>query len=122
MFNLYCKKSSDIELEYQQYDANDERIEHLKKKQKAISELMIDLKKTNDKNNVMREAMEIFYDKDFVKNMDTNKYLLCFNNGVVDFKTKTFRDGYPQDYITKSTGINYVAYNPEMYKIGNELF
>jgi len=85
---------------------------------------MMDLKKTNDKNNVMREAMEIFYDKDFVKNMDTNKYLLCFNNGVVDFKTKTFRDGYPQDYITKSTGINYIEYNPsnpEMCKISNEL-
>jgi hypothetical protein len=26
---------------------------------------MINLKKTNDKNNVMREAMELFYDKDF---------------------------------------------------------
>jgi P4 family phage/plasmid primase-like protien len=124
MYNLYAKKEADIYAEYQQYDPNDERVEHLKKKAKAIGELMVDLKKTNDKNNVMREAMEIFYDKDFVKNMDTNKYLLCFNNGVVDFKTKTFRDGYPQDYITKTTGINYVEYNPsntEMYKIGNEL-
>ena len=124
MYNLYAKKASDIDAEYQQYDPNDERVEHLKKKQKAISELMIDLKKTNDKNNVMREAMEIFYDKDFVKNMDTNKYLLCFNNGVVDFKTKTFRDGYPQDYITKSCGINYIEYNPEnpeMVKTSKEL-
>jgi P4 family phage/plasmid primase-like protien len=124
MYNLYAKKTSDIEAEYQQYDPNDERVEHLKKKVKAISELMVDLKKTNDKNNVMREAMEIFYDKDFVKNMDTNKYLLCFNNGVIDFKTKTFRDGYPQDYITKSCGINYVEYsqtNPEMVKTGNEI-
>ena len=124
MYNLYAKKRDDIDSEYQQYDPNDERVEHLKKKAKAIGELMMDLKKTNDKNNVMREAMEIFYDKDFVKNMDTNKYLLCFNNGVVDFKTKTFRDGYPQDYITKSTGINYIEYNPsnpEMCKISNEL-
>ena len=124
MYNLYAKKASDIEAEYQQYDPNDERVDHLKKKLKAVSELMIDLKKTNDKNNVMREAMEIFYDKDFVKNMDTNKYLLCFNNGVIDFTTKTFRDGYPQDYITKSCGINYVEYNtknPEMVKTGNEI-
>ncbi len=124
MYNLYAKKASDIEAEYQQYDPNDERVDHLKKKLKAVSELMIDLKKTNDKNNVMREAMEIFYDKDFVKNMDTNKFLLCFNNGVIDFTTKTFRDGYPQDYITKSCGINYVEYNtknPEMVKTGNEI-
>ena len=121
MYNLYAKKACDIEAEYQQYDPNDERVEYLKKKSKAVSEIMIDLKKTNDKNNVMREAMEIFYDKDFVKNMDTNKYLLCFNNGVVDFKTKTFRDGYPQDYITKSTGINYIEYNSQMEKTSNEL-
>jgi P4 family phage/plasmid primase-like protien len=121
MFNLYTKKRVDTEAEYQHYDSNDERLEHLKKKVKAISEILINLKKTNDKNNVMREAMELFYDKDFVKNMDTNKFLLCFNNGVIDFATKTFRDGYPQDYITKSTGINYIEYNPEMNKIGNEI-
>jgi P4 family phage/plasmid primase-like protien len=121
MYNLYTKKRVDTEAEYQHYDSNDERLEHLKKKVKAISEIMINLKKTNDKNNVMREAMELFYDKDFVKNMDTNKYLLCFNNGVIDFATKTFRDGYPQDYISKSTGINYIEYNPEMNKIGNEI-
>jgi P4 family phage/plasmid primase-like protien len=121
MFNLYTKKRVDTEAEYQHYDSNDERLEHLKKKVKAISEILINLKKTNDKNNVMREAMELFYDKDFVKNMDTNKFLLCFNNGVIDFATKTFRDGYPQDYISKSTGINYIEYNPEMNKIGNEI-
>ena len=124
MYNLYTKKASDIESEYQQYDPNDERVEHLKKKSRAVSEIMIDLKKTNDKNNVMREAMEIFYDKDFVKNMDTNKFLLCFNNGVIDFTTKTFRDGYPQDYISKSCGINYVEYNsenPEMVKTSNDI-
>jgi P4 family phage/plasmid primase-like protien len=73
------------------------------------------LKRTNDKNNIMREAMELFYDKEFIKNMDTNKHLLCFNNGVIDFNTKEFRDGYPQDYITKSTRINYEAFTPESY-------
>jgi P4 family phage/plasmid primase-like protien len=69
------------------------------------------LKKTNDKNNIMREAMELFYDKDFIKCMDTNKFLMCFNNGVVDFKNKIFRDGYPQDYITKTTGIRYEIFD-----------
>ena len=36
---------------------------------------------------------------------------MCFNNGVVDFKNKIFRDGYPEDYITKSTKIDYVHYD-----------
>jgi P4 family phage/plasmid primase-like protien len=59
----------------------------------------------------MREAAEIFYDENFVRNMDTNRYLLCFNNGVVDFINKVFREGYPEDYITKTTKINYVHYD-----------
>ena len=59
----------------------------------------------------MREAMEIFFDKNFIRNMDANPYLMCFTNGVVDFKSKTFRQGYPQDYITKTTGIQYVPFN-----------
>ena len=56
--------------------------------------------------------MEIFFDKDFTKNIDSNPYLMCFTNGVFDFKTKEFRDGYPQDYITKTTGISYIKFNP----------
>jgi P4 family phage/plasmid primase-like protien len=43
--------------------------------------------------------------------MDENRYLMCFSNGVIDIKNKVFRDGYPQDYITKTTGIVYRPYN-----------
>ena len=53
-----------------------------------------------------------------------NKYLLCFSNGVVDFKNKVFRSGYPQDYITKSTNIPYLPLqldNPEHITIQNEI-
>ena len=69
------------------------------------------MKKTADKDHIMREAAEIFYDGEFIKNMDTNKYLMCFNNGVVDFTNKVFREGYPEDYITKTTKINYISYD-----------
>ena len=44
--------------------------------------------------------------------MDENRYLMCFSNGVVDIKNKIFRDGYPQDYITKTTGIRYKPFDP----------
>jgi P4 family phage/plasmid primase-like protien len=57
--------------------------------------------------------MELFYDSEFSRNIDTNRYLLCFNNGVVDFKNKVFRDGYPQDYITKTTRIDYVGFDED---------
>ena len=94
----------------------DDYQEMLSKKIKKIAEICVKLKKTGDKNNIMREAMEIFFDRHFIKNMDADPYLMCFTNGVIDFKSKTFRQGYPQDYITKTTGIPYVPYNPEANK------
>jgi P4 family phage/plasmid primase-like protien len=113
--NLYSIRRTNLENEYHHYDQSDDRAEYIKKKMKALSDIMQKLKRTNDKNNIMREAMELFYDKEFIKHMDTNKHLLCFNNGVIDFKTKEFRDGYPQDYITKCTRINYIPFNAENY-------
>ena len=69
------------------------------------------LSKTNDKNNIMREAMELFYDGSFINKLDSNPYLLCCKNGVFDFKEKVFRNGYPEDYISMTTNIDYIKLN-----------
>jgi P4 family phage/plasmid primase-like protien len=83
----------------------------IKKIQKFTEKLLsvcARLGSTNDKKNIMVEAKELFYDDKFMEKLDANPYLLCFNNGVVDFKEKTFRRAYPEDYLTKCTNINYV--------------
>ena len=124
MHTLYANKVEDMQKEMNHYPDDDDRSVYIQKKVAHLAGLCLKLKHTNDKNNIMREAMELFYDNEFIKNMDNNRYLLCFNNGVVDFKKKEFRDGYPQDYITKTTGINYIAYNPdntESKKTGGEI-
>ena len=113
MYDLFSSKCEQVNNEVFEYTEDDNRSDYLKKKSKVIGEIKIKLKKTNDKNNIMREAAEIFYDGDFIKNMNTYKHLLCFNNGVVDFKNKVFRDGYPEDYITMTTRINYIQYDEE---------
>ena len=107
MHTIYQDKIDKCLLELQNYEHGDETQIKIQSKIKRFSELSIRLKKTNDKNNIIRESMELFYDKEFIKNMDANKYLMCFTNGIVDFKNKIFRQGYPQDYISKSTGIPY---------------
>ena len=111
MYNLFGNKSEKCEAEMNEYENNDDRREFLKKKCAVIQQNKIKLKQTTFKDHIMREAAEIFYDENFVRNMDINRYLLCFNNGVVDFTNKVFREGYPEDYITKTTRINYVPYN-----------
>lgn len=115
MYNEYFKKINVLVQEMMLYEKEDERYTEIQKRISHITTLSQKLRRTTDKNNIMREASEIFYDKLFVTNMDTNKYLLCFNNGVIDFETKTFRDGNPQDYITKSTNISYIPYDEEKY-------
>lgn len=82
--------------------------EKLKKKVNVMIEICGYLKKTQWKNNIMREARELFFDKDFITKLDQNPYLLCFNNYVVDFKNKTYRKGKPDDFISKCTNIDYV--------------
>jgi len=116
LFQLYSDKQSQYLSDSHHYQANEDGHENYQRKVKKIAEICIKLKKTNDKNNIMREAMEIFFDADFSKQMDANPYLLCFNNGVFDFKNKEFRQGYPHDYITKTTGVNYSQYDYNLYK------
>ena len=111
MYELYSNKGDCLQNEHTHYEATDDRAIFIKSRIKVIGEIKIKLKTTNSKNNIMREAMELFYDKYFIQNMDKNKNLLCFNNGVIDFKQKIFRDGYPGDYITKSTKIDYMPYD-----------
>lgn len=65
------------------------------------------LKKTNTKNNVMKEAKDLFWDDDFLNKLDKDPYLLGCSNCIVDFRDKTHRKGKHDDYISKSTGIHY---------------
>ena len=81
--------------------------EPMRTKTSKLADIAVDLKKTVWKNNIMREARELFYDKDFINKLDENPYLLCFSNGVVDFKEKCMRPGQPDDYISKCTNIEY---------------
>lgn len=111
MYDLYQSKNLEVQEEMGKLDSKENEAEYdaLKKKINAISTISIKFKKTTDKNNIMVEAAEIFWDGEFIKNMDANRYLVCFTNCVVDIKNKLVRAGYPSDYITKCTGIPYIT-------------
>ena len=65
------------------------------------------LAQTSDKDHIMKEAKELFYDGDFLGKLDVNPHLLCCKNGVYDFKENIFRNGIPEDNISMSTNIDY---------------
>ena len=81
--------------------------EKLSRAQKLIN----NLKSAPFKNNVMKEAMEVFYNPNFNEKLDANPWVIGFKNGIYDVKTNTFREGRPDDYIAKQLG---VSYDPKM--------
>ena len=108
MHDLYMRKVSEAMTSLQQMDQSDQNYETMRKRAHKLTELCLMLKKTNWKNNIMKEAKELFYDKEFLNKLDNNPYLMCFNNYVVDFKKGTWRQGQPDDYISKCTNIDYI--------------
>ena len=108
MHDMYMKKSSDAVNDMQKMDQGDDCYDSLRKRSNKLGDLCVLLKKTTWKNNIMREAKELFYDKDFLNKLDQNPYLLCFNNYIIDFKKQEYRIGHPEDYISKCTNIDYI--------------
>jgi P4 family phage/plasmid primase-like protien len=72
---------------------------------------------TKFKKDVITECSILFYDRDFFNKLDEKRNLLGFENGILDLDTMKFRDGYPEDYLTFTTKINYFPYNAEDEKI-----
>jgi len=100
-----------------------EREKHLE--QSAMyNRIAIKLKTSAQKNNVMKECGELFHNPELGNQLDSNKYLLGFDNGVYDFENKKFRDGEAEDYISFSTKTKYFPFdknNKEHVKIKEEI-
>lgn len=86
------------------------------------------------KDSVMKDCVGLFYEDEFAQKLNSNQFLVGFNNGVLDLhaiRTKddgnkeyfvSFRKSEPTDYISYLAGrwipkscdpIDYVPYNPD---------
>lgn len=79
---------------------------------KRCNEICFKLRQTSYKDNIMKECAELFYQEKFEEKLDSNTSLIGFNNGVFDIDIMEFREGHPEDYISFTTGNNYVDYDP----------
>ena len=93
---VYIKKAQDLIETVTRLENNEQNADPLKLKASKLGDICI-LCKTTTCKNIMKEAKELFYDKDFLNKLDANPYLMCFNNYVVDIKNKTYRKGRPDD-------------------------
>lgn len=124
-YTLFINISEELVQEYQKKCAtlygemqklmNESRMDECKDIEKKIEivQLMIQrLKTASFKQTIMTEARMLFYDETFEKKLNESRHLLVFNNGVYDLDRQEFRQGFAEDYMSFTTGINYREYNP----------
>lgn len=94
--------------------------DNIKRYQKIEKELQC----TAFRNNVMREARDKFYNRDFAQKLNTNPSIIPFKNGVYDLKENIFRDGQPDDYYSRQLPIDYIEYedDSEEFKTLDDFF
>lgn len=74
------------------------------------------LKKLNDINfrkNVVNACADELYDPNFLKYLDENINIICFENGIYDLEADCFREGCPDDYVSICTDYPYIPYDSE---------
>ena len=126
LLKLYITKEQKIMQKLREKNSNltQKEEEHCVAKSVKLINVSSKLNDTNTRNKIMQECKTYFYIEKFMDKLDTNPYLLGFENGVYDFEEGRFRMGKPEDYISLSTGNNYVEIdydNDEHVTIVNEL-
>ena len=83
------------------YNENKDGITNLfLEKSNKCDRIIEKLKNVNSKENICKECVYMFYNPNFMSQIDRNPYLVCFRNGVLDLQGNKFRKGEPSDMIT----------------------
>ena len=116
---VYSKKYKKVGDYFYNKSQNSEDIEKKINEEKREKALKLSEKLTTDsfKKKVISELKNKFKDENFYQNLDENKNLLCFTNGIYDLEKDEFRDGYPEDYISLCTNIPYQQYDPNNQQV-----
>lgn len=120
LHSIYRDKISQAVHEMNSFTEDDPRWKKHRTRTQTLANIAMFLKTTAKKQNIMKEAKDLFYDTEFIQKENLNPYLTCFTNGVFDFSINQFREGRPDDYLTKSTNYDYVPIEKiDKKEIGN---
>lgn len=88
---------------------------------KSINKMMENVNKLGNvkfRENIVRACANMFFDPTFESRLDSDEYLVGFDNGIYDLRELTFRDGMPSDCVSKSTGYDFI----DDYDINDPIF
>ena len=95
------------------YEQQDEQKDQYLQKSKNLTDVTYKLRDYNFKEKIMKECQTMFYDTQFESLLDGNPDFIGFENGVYDLRNCEFRDGRPEDYISLTTGTDYIEYRED---------
>lgn len=113
---LFAEYMKAIQRETQRSLTTNDQIEsdRISKNVEVLAKIQRKFKSTNFvKDKMYKECSGMLYEPKFEEKLDSNPALLGFENGVYDLDEGEFREGRPEDYVSFSTGINYIEYDPE---------
>ena len=84
--------------------------EDIQKKAANVQKIASKLMDITFKEKIMKEAKSLFYDPEFEERLDEDYNLIGFNNGIYDLENNIFRDGRPDDFISKTTNNDYIKF------------
>jgi hypothetical protein len=105
---MFEKRANELNNYMSSLDTEDARFKGSAFRMDTAFKIIDRLKSNADKRSILKECADLFKDRHFMNRLDNTPKLLGCANGVIDFNTNSFRPGLPEDYITKSTQINYV--------------
>ena len=85
----------------------DEKKKQYSKKMQLIRNVAKQLLNTGFRNQVLKEIAVLYEQENFEDRLDKQPDLLLFEDGVIDLRTKEFRSGLRDDFLTVSVGYNY---------------
>ena len=98
--------------ELEEYLGNEQKVDANLRNQ-LVDNIISRLENVNFKGNIINQIMYLFktHDPEFYNNLDSNPYLVGFKNGVYDFRNNVFRSSVQTDYLTFSTGYEFMEYD-----------
>ena len=102
LFSYYFREASE-----NQTIENDDSFKKFKRTGRTYEKL----KTTGFVKCVIEQCSHKFYEKKFEEKLNTNPYLLGFENGVYDLKNMCFRKGCPDDMVSITVGYDYIEYD-----------
>ena len=117
--NQLKKKQTEVSL----FKKDDDRRQYIEKDIKILLEILKKLRRTADKNNILREISDIIEDNEFENTMNKQEYILPLKNKkVIDMRTLKLTERTIEHKFDYECGANYIDMTEQQEKDAKDYF